>query len=122
MRTDIEVEPKAERTIKPLTAGKPLKQKKMTTERLIEIVKEIEEYAVLFDEVKEIIEARQAEIKAYMTEENLEEMNLNNEYFVRFQPVARNTFNSTLFKKEQPDLYKDYLRVVNSMRFTITAA
>lgn len=94
----------------------------MTTERLIEIVKEIEEYAVLFDEVKEIIEARQAEIKAYMTEENLEEMNLNNEYFVRFQPVARNTFNSTLFKKEQPDLYKDYLRVVNSMRFTITAA
>ena len=94
----------------------------MTTEEIIEIVKEIEEYATLFEEAKEIIEDRQAKIKAYMTAENLEEMNLNNEYFVRFQPVARNTFNSSLFKKEQPNLYKDYLRVVNTMRFTITAA
>lgn len=94
----------------------------MTTEEIIEIVKEIEEYATLFEEAKEIIEDRQAKIKAYMTAENLEEMNLNNEYFVRFQPVARNTFNSSLFKKEQPSLYKDYLRVVNTMRFTITAA
>ena len=94
----------------------------MTTEEIIEIVKEIEEYATLFEEVKEIIEDRQAKIKAFMTAENLEEMNLNNEYFVRFQPVARNTFNSSLFKKEKPDLYKDYLRVVNTMRFTITAA
>ena len=94
----------------------------MTTEKMLNLVKEIEEYNDLLEEVKEIIEAKQAEIKAFMTDENLEEMNLNNEYFVRFQSIARNTFNSSLFKKEQPALYKDYLRVVNTMRFTITAA
>lgn len=94
----------------------------MTTEKMLELVKEIEDYAEILEEVREIIEARQAEIKAFMTEQNLEEMNLNNEYFIRFQAVARNTFNSSLFKKEQPTLYKDYLRVVNTMRFTITPA
>ena len=94
----------------------------MTTEKMLGIVKEIEEYTELLEEVKQIIEARQDEIKTYMNKENLEEINLNNEFFVRFQPVARNTFNNSLFKKEQPALYKDYLRVVNTMRFTITAA
>ena len=94
----------------------------MTKEDMLGLVKEIEEYAILLEEVQDIIEDRQATIKAFMTEQNLEEMNLNNEYFIRFQPVARNTFNSSLFKKEQPGLYKDYLRVVNTMRFTITQA
>jgi hypothetical protein len=41
---------------------------------------------------------------------------------VRYQPIARNTLNTSLLKKDLPELYKAYMKVVNSTRFTITAA
>ena len=51
-----------------------------------------------------------------------QELNVEGQYFVRYQPIARNTRNTTLLKKDLPDLYKAYLKVVNSTRFTISPA
>jgi predicted phage-related endonuclease len=86
------------------------------------LVNEINEYTELLEEVKEILADRQDKIKAYMTAANLEELNVDNQFFVRYQPIARNTLNTTLLKKDLPDLYKSYLKVVNSTRFTISPA
>lgn len=86
------------------------------------LVNEINEYTELLEEVKEILADRQDKIKAYMTAANLEELNVDNQFFVRYQPIARNTLNTTLLKKDLPELYKSYLKVVNSTRFTISPA
>ena len=86
------------------------------------LVNEINEYTELLEEVEEILADRQDKIKAYMTAAHLEELNVDNQFFVRYQPIARNTLNTTLLKKDLPDLYKSYLKVVNSTRFTISPA
>lgn len=94
----------------------------MSMNEMLILVNEINEYTELLEEVKEILADRQDKIKAYMTAANLEELNVDNQFFVRYQPIARNTLNTTLLKKDLPDLYKSYLKVVNSTRFTISPA
>ena len=94
----------------------------MSMKEMLELVEEINEYTNLLEEVKEILADRQDKIKAYMTAADLEELNVDGQYFVRYQPIARNTLNTTLLKKDLPDLYKAYLKVVNSTRFTISPA
>ncbi len=93
----------------------------MSMNELLSLVEEINEYNTLLEEVKEILADRQDKIKAYMTASDLEEVNVG-QYFVRYQPIARNTLNTTLLKKDLPELYKSYLKVVNSTRFTISPA
>ncbi len=94
----------------------------MSMKEMLELVEEINEYTELLEEVKEILADRQDRVKAYMTAANLEELNVEGQYFVRYQPIARNTLNTTLLKKDLPELYKAYLKVVNSTRFTICPA
>ena len=94
----------------------------MSMNEMLGLVEEINEYTTILEEVKEIIADRQDKIKAYMTSANLEELNVDGQYFVRYQAIARNTLNTTLLKKDLPELYKAYMKVVNSTRFTITAA
>ena len=93
----------------------------MSMNELLILVEEINEYNTLLEEVKEILADRQDKIKAYMTAAALEEVNVG-QYFVRYQAIARNTLNTTLLKKDLPELYKAYLKVVNSTRFTISPA
>ena len=94
----------------------------MSMNEMLNLVNEINEYTELLEEVKEILADRQDKIKAYMTAANLEELNVDNQFFIRYQPIARNTLNTTLLKKDLPELYKAYLKVVNSTRFTISPA
>ena len=94
----------------------------MSMKEMLELVEEINEYTDLLEEVKEILADRQDKIKAYMAAADLEELNVEGQYFVRYQQIARNTLNTTLLKKDLPDLYKAYLKVVNSTRFTISPA
>ena len=94
----------------------------MSMKEMLEIINEINEYSTLLEEIKEILADRQDKVKAYMTAADLEEMNVEGQFFVRYQPIARNTLNTTLLKKDLPELYKRYMKVVNSTRFTITPA
>ena len=94
----------------------------MSMKEMLNLVEEINEYNAILEEVKEILADRQDKIKAYMTSENLEELNVDGQYFVRYQAIARNTLNTSLLKKDLPELYKAYMKGVNSTRFTITAA
>ena len=94
----------------------------MSMKEMLSIIQEINEYNELLEEIKEILADRQDKIMAYMNSAALEELNVDGQYFVRYQAIARNTLNTTLLKKDLPDIYKSYLKVVNSTRFTITPA
>ena len=94
----------------------------MSMKEMLDLIKEINEYSILLEEIKEILADRQDKVKAFMTAANLEELNVDYQYFIRYQPIVRNTLNTTLLKKDLPDLYKAYLKAVSSTRFTITPA
>ena len=94
----------------------------MSMKEMLDLINEINEYSTLLEEIKEILADRQDKVKAYMTAADLEELNVEGQFFVRYQAIARNTLNTSLLKKDLPELYKAYMKVVNSTRFTITAA
>ena len=54
----------------------------MSMKEMLGIIQEINEYNELLDEVREILADRQDKIKAYMASENLEELNVDGQYFV----------------------------------------
>ena len=71
----------------------------MSMKEMLDLIQEINEYNELLDEVKEILADRQDKIKAYMASENLEELNVDGQYFVRYQAIARNTLNTSSSRK-----------------------
>ena len=42
-------------------------------------------------------------------------------YIIRWTSVLSNRFDSTAFKREHGDLYKDYVKQVASKRFSVAA-
>lgn len=93
----------------------------MTKIEMIKIAEEIQELAAFVEEVKAEIETKQDLLKEEMTEQGVEVLDLDT-YFVRWAPIISNRLDSTRMKKDLPDLYKSYLKAVESRRFTITAA
>ena len=93
----------------------------MTKAEMIKITEEIRDLAAFMDEVKAEIESKQDLLKAQMTEDGVEVLDLDT-YFVRWIPVVNNRLDSARMKKDLPDLYKSYLKAVETRRFTITAA
>ena len=93
----------------------------MTKAEMIKITEEIQDLAAFLEEVKAELESKQDLLKAQMTEDGVEVLDLDT-YFVRWSPVISNRLDTTRMKKDLPDLYKSYLKAVESRRFTITAA
>ena len=93
----------------------------MTKKEMISVAEEIQELITFAEEIKAEIETKQDILKNHMMENNIEVLDLDT-YFVRWAPIISNRLDSTRMKKELPDLYKSYLKAVESKRFTITAA
>ena len=93
----------------------------MTKTEMIKAAEEIQELTAFVEEIKAEIEAKQDLLKGEMTEQGVQVLDLDT-YFVRWSPVISNRLDSTRMKKDLPDLYKSYLKAVESRRFTITAA
>ena len=93
----------------------------MTKAEMIKITEEIQNLTAFLEEVKAEIETKQDLLKSQMAADGVEVLDLD-AYFVRWSPVISNRLDSTRMKKELPDLYKSYLKAVESRRFTITAA
>ena len=51
----------------------------MSMKEMLGIIQEINEYNELLEEIKEILADRQDKIKAYMNNEDLEELNVDNQ-------------------------------------------
>ena len=93
----------------------------MTKQEMIKVASEIQDLVSFVEEIKAEIETKQDLLKGQMTADGVEVLDLDT-YFVRWCPVITNRLDSTRMKKDLPDLYKSYLKAVESRRFTITAA
>ena len=80
--------------------------------------KAIAQYRLMEEEAKNEREALEAEIKAYMIENEIPEL-VGDEHKATYKEVVSNRFDSKAFKADgHEDLYKAYTKPSTSMRFT----
>ena len=88
-------------------------------------INEMENKIRALNEWEEVIREAQAEakaikdaIKAEMLAQDTEELEAGS-FIVRWTSVLTNRFDSTAFKKEHNDLYKQFTKQIASKRFSI---
>ena len=81
-------------------------------------IAKLQEWEMLAEEAKAEAEALRDEIKAEMLTREAEEMEAGR-YIVRWTPVLSNRFDTTTFKKEHAEMYKQYTKQTASRRFSI---
>lgn len=87
-----------------------------------DIISKIEELKSLEELVREAeteIESLKDALKQHMTDQGVEEMEAGT-YIVRYTTVLSDRFDSTRFKKEHGDMYREYTRKSTSRRFTVS--
>ena len=85
----------------------------------LDVVK-MQEWEALAEEAKAEADAIRDRIKAEMLNRDTEEL-IAGRYIVRWTSVLTNRFDSTAFKREHGDLYKDYVKQVSAKRFSVAA-
>ncbi len=90
----------------------------MNKEELTKQVRELKELKQMQEELQTEITAIEDNIKAEMTNQNVEEMTVD-VFKIRWTPVKTNRFDTTAFKKEYSKLYEQFLKVIETKRFNI---
>ena len=90
----------------------------MTNAELIQKIEALSEWEAILEEAKAEAEALRDAIKAEMLEQNTEELEAG-QYIIRWTSVLTNRFDTTAFKKEHNDLYKEFTKQTSSRRFSI---
>lgn len=93
---------------------------KMSLNELELDVEKMQEWEALAEEAKAEADAIRDRIKGEMLSRDTEEL-IAGRYIVRWTSVLSSRFDSTAFKREHADLYKDYVKQVSSKRFSIAA-
>lgn len=94
----------------------------LTTEKIKELnakIAQLQEWEALAKEAAAEAEAIKDEIKAVMNEQATEEMTVDT-HIVRWTTTLSNRFDTTTFKKEHNEMYKQYTKQTTSRRFSIT--
>ena len=78
----------------------------------------LKEWEELLEEAKAQVESLKNEIKAEMLARNTEEMT-SGRYICQWTSVLSNRFDTTTFKKEHAEMYKQYIKQTSSRRFSI---
>ena len=81
-------------------------------------IAKLQEWEAIADEAKEEAEALKDEIKAEMLSLDAEEMEAGR-FICRWTFVLSNRFDTTSFKKEHAEMYKQYTKQTSSRRFSI---
>ena len=90
----------------------------MSRNELITKIEQLKEWEAILEEAQNEVEALRDCIKAQMLERGTEELQAGT-YIIRWTSVLSNRFDSTAFKKEHADLYKEFTKQVASKRFSI---
>lgn len=90
----------------------------MSKNELIAQIEALNELEELMEEAKAEAETIRDSIKAEMLEQDTEELAAG-AYIIRWTSVLSNRFDTTSFKKEHNDLYKQFTKQVSSRRFSI---
>lgn len=85
-----------------------------TTTNINEVIKE---YQDMQDALKAEIEALKAQAIEYMNENGVDEV-VTDDGKTTYREVISQRFQSTEFKKDFLDIYKEYTKPTSSMRFT----
>lgn len=81
-------------------------------------IAKLQEWEQLLEEAKAEVESLKDEIKAEMLTRNAEEMTAGR-YIVRWTSVLSNRFDTTTFKREHAEMYKQYMKQTASRRFSV---
>lgn len=90
----------------------------MRNTEIRQTVNELQALYAQADELKALINEREALIKEEMEARETEELNLGN-VIIRFTSVLSNRFDTTAFKKLHQDLYNSFIKQVASRRFSM---
>lgn len=91
----------------------------MSTNELIAKIEELRSLEELVKEAEQEIEGIKDSIKQQMNDQQLEELEAGT-HIIRYTTVISDRFDSTRFKKEHGDMYREYSRKSTSRRFTIS--
>ena len=89
-----------------------------TTAEIMNVMAELASFTQMQEELKAQIEALQDEVKLYMTETGQDEVIGENGEKATWRGVISNRFDSTAFKKDFLDIYKEYTKRTEYTRFT----
>ncbi len=90
----------------------------MSRNELITKIEALQEWEAIMEEAKAEAEALRDIIKNEMLEQGTEELEAG-AYIVRWTSVLTNRFDTTAFKKEHNELYKQFTKQIASKRFSI---
>lgn len=90
----------------------------MSSIEISEKIKALKEWEEVIAEAQAEAEAIKDSIKAEMSARQVEELEADT-FIVRWTSVLSNRFDTTAFKKEHNDLYKQFTKQVTSRRFSI---
>lgn len=93
-------------------------ENKMSKNEMLSKIEQLREWEALLEEAQSEVEALRDSIKAEMLEQDTEELQIG-AYIVRWTSVLSTRFDSTAFKKEHAELYKNFTKQVASKRFSI---
>ena len=90
----------------------------MSQNEIVSKIEQLREWEAFLEEAEREIEALRDCIKEQMLESDTEELQVG-AYIIRWTSVLSNRFDSTAFKKEHAELYKEFTKQVASKRFSI---
>ena len=91
----------------------------MTQAMMIKQIEELNEWEQILEEAKAQAEAIKDSIKAEMEMLDVEEMTVGM-YVVKYNTILSNRFDTTSFKRQYNEIYKQYTKQVTSKRFSVT--
>lgn len=90
----------------------------MSSIEINEKIRALKEWEEVIAEAQAEAEAIKDSIKAEMSARQVEELEADT-FIVRWTSILSNRFDTTAFKKEHNDLYKQFTKQVSSRRFSI---
>ena len=90
----------------------------MSQNEMITKIEQLKEWESILEEAQAEVEAIRDSIKTQMLDQGTEELQVGT-YIVRWTSVLSTRFDSTAFKKEHAELYKNFTKQVASKRFSI---
>ena len=90
----------------------------MSQNEIVAKIEQLKEWEAILEEAQNEVESLRDCIKTQMLERGTEELQAGT-YIIRWTSVLSNRFDSTAFKREHADLYKEFTKQVASKRFSI---
>lgn len=90
----------------------------MSTIELSTIIEKLKEWEAIQAEAAAEVEALKDQVKAEMNSRGVEELEVG-QYIARFTTVLSNRFDTTCFRREHAEMYKQYTKQTTSRRFSI---